>query len=215
MGEANGAAVLRQIYGKAITLHYDLSEESERHRKDHGQGCTVFPQSPTNAPIWPLLTALVQARRFLEVGCGLGYSSALMAEAGGPDARVDTIEKRVEHADIAEEELKRRRLLGRVVVLRGDAADVLPTLREAYDIVFVDGDWEDYPALLDDLGRLTRPGGILLTSNLFPLFEEWASSLPHKERIEEYLNRLVRDSRFRTFIMRGEWKALSYRMPMG
>jgi len=156
---------------------------------------------------------IVQARRYLEVGCGLGYTAALMAEAGGAGSRVDTIERVHEHADIAETELSSRGLADRVRVLRGEATVVLAVLKEPYDLVFMDGDWKDYPALLPDLTRLTRPGGILLTSNLFPLFEEWAPSLPYKDRVEEYLIRLVRNPAFRTFVFRSEWKALSYRLP--
>ena len=205
--------LLAQIYGPMMSLHHDLYEKSVKHREAHGPSCTVYPHALSNAPIWPLLVALVQARRFLEVGCGLGYTAALMAEAGGPGSYVDTIEKVPEHADIAEKELQSRGLAERVRVLRGEATMVLATLNEPYDLVFMDGDWKDYPSLLPDLTRLTRPGGILLTSNLFPLFEEWASSLPCKDRIEEYLTRLLSNSAFRTFIFKSEWKALSYRLP--
>ncbi len=190
MNPVDTMALLRRIYGDAMSLHYDLFEKSERHRETHGKECTVYPHSPVNAPIWPLLMAIVPGRQYLEVGCGLGYTTALMAETGGRDSRVDTVEKVLEHADAAEEELERRGLSSRVRVLRGDAIDILPTLRESYDIVFMDADWKDYPSLLPHLFRLTRPGGILFTSNLFPLFEEWASSLPYKERVEEYLIRL-------------------------
>ena len=135
-----------------------------------------------------------------------------MAESGGPGARVDTIEKVGEHADLAAEELARRGLTRRVHILRGEALDVLPALGEPYDIVFVDSDWKDYPAILPHVTRLTRPGGFLLTSNLFPLFEGWARSLLFRSAVEEYITRLVRDARFRTFIMRSEWKALSYKL---
>lgn len=212
MGQPDELAVLRGVYGDALELHRDLYEESIRHRERHGQTCTVHPHSLTAAPIWPLLTAIAHARRYLEVGCGLGYTAALMAEAGGPGAQVDTIEKVTEHAALAEEALARSRLAGRVRILRGEAVNLLPALMDPYDIVFVDSDWKDYPAILPHVTRLTRPGGFLFTSNLFPLFEESARALPYLDAVEEYIARLIRDLRFRTFIMRSEWKALSYRL---
>lgn len=129
-----------------------------------------------------------------------------------PGGNVDSVEKASEHADLAADELARRGLAGRVHILHGDAVDLLPALERPYDIVFVDSDWKDYPAILPHVTRLTRPGGFLLTSNLFPLFGDWARSLPYRSAVEEYITRLVRDVRFRTFIMRDEWKALSYKL---
>ncbi len=205
-------AILRRVYGDALELHRNLYEESIRHRERHGQICTVHPHSLTAAPIWPLLTAIARARRYLEVGCGLGYTAALMAESGGPRAQVDTIEKVTEHAALAEEAFGRSQLASRVRILRGEAVHLLPALKDPYDIVFVDSDWKDYPAILHHVTRLTRPGGFLFTSNLFPLFEESARALPYLAAVEEYIVRLIRDLRFRTFIMPSEWKALSYRL---
>lgn len=213
LAEVQVLPLLRDICGDLLSRHYDLFELSTAHREQHGAGCTVYPSSPANAPMWPWLAAMVRAQRFLEVGTGLGYTAALMAEAGGPDCRVDTVEAVAEHADHAERELARRGLAGRIRVLRGEARETLPTLTDPYDIVFVDADWQEYPAILPDLVRLTRPGGVLVTANLFPLFEAWARDLPGKEDIAEYLRRLLRDSRMQTFIVPGLWKALSYRRP--
>ena len=84
-------------------------------------------------------------------------TAALMADAGGPNSRVDTIEFDHDHADMAEAELRRRGLLDRVRVLRGDSAEILPTLTEPYDVVFGDGGKREEVA--DELRRLIRPGG--------------------------------------------------------
>lgn len=60
-----------------------------------------------------------------------------------------------EQADLAEAELASRGLADRVNVLRGRALDVLPTLEDPYDAIFIDGDWWKYLAMLPDLARLT------------------------------------------------------------
>jgi predicted O-methyltransferase YrrM len=212
VAEIDTFAILREIYGGNLGPHYDLYERSIAHREEHGEGCTVYPSDPADAPIWPLLTRMVDARRFLEVGCGLGYTAALMAEAGGPSCRVDTIEALPEHADLAEAELSERGLGDRVQVLRGEARDILPGLRQTYDIIFVDAEWNEYPQFLPYFLRLTRPGGLLVSANLFPLFEEWARDMPHKEAVQEYLTLLVRESGFLTHIIPGKWHALSLRV---
>lgn len=205
--------ILRDIYGEKLSPHVDLYEASNAHRQEHGESeCSVYPSSPASAPMWPMLVALVGASRFLEVGCGLGYTAAVMAEAGGPGSHVDTIERVPLHADLAERELSSKGLADRVSVLRGEAREVLAKLAEPYDLVFVDGDWDQYPEWLPDLTRLTRKGGVMVTANLFPLFEEWAQDFPNKEAVKAYLTRLVGDSRFVTHIVPDRWQALSYKV---
>ncbi len=105
--------------------------------------------------------------------------------------------------------------VGRVTadtVLRGRALDVLPTLRDPYDLVFLDGGWSEYPDMLSDLARLTRVGGLLLSDNLFPLFSDCAQGMGSSEAVKRYLSDLVADPRFVTYIFQGKWQAWSYRV---
>lgn len=209
MQEPDPLTFLQPIYGSRLDLHADLFQASERHRAQHGHGCTVYPSSPLNIPLWFLLGAMVRARRFLEVGCGLGYTAAILADVGGSGSRVDTIENVEVHAALAEAEVARRGMADRISVLRGEARAMLAGLTEPYDIVFVDSDWDQYPALLPHLTRLTRLGGVLVTANISPLRIDW------NQGVSEYLTRLAADPRFRTFIIPGFWRALSYRIQSG
>lgn len=212
MADIDPVEELRKINGTTLDLHKDLYDVSNAHREAHGKGCDVYPSSPAQAPLWPLLSALTGGHRFLEIGCGLGYTAALMASAGGPTCRVDTIEADPVHADLAKRGVARRRLGNRVQVRQGKALDVLPTLKGPYDIVFLDGDWREYPMYLRHLVRLTRSGSVVVTANISPLMGGWGGDLPGKREIRTYLRRLVRDRRFRTYITRGEWHAYSLRL---
>ena len=54
----------------------------------------------------------------------------------------------------------------RVRLIPGRALEVLPRLTDGhYDLVFADGDKEEYPAYLDEALRLVRPGGIVAFDN--------------------------------------------------
>ena len=221
MTEIDTSAILRDIYGARLDLHLDLNRRSVEHRLKHNHvgpdgsesgDCTVYPSSPGLGPLWPFLVAAFGFRRFLEVGCGLGYTAALMAEAGGPNIQVDTIESVKEHADLADAELASRGLSDRVTVLRGRALDVLPPLRKPYDVIFLDGGWWEYPEMLPDLARLTRVGGLLVSDNLFPLFSDWAQGMDGSEAVKRYLSDLVADPQFVTYIFQGKWQAWSYRI---
>jgi protein-L-isoaspartate O-methyltransferase len=155
-------AALHDILGEGMYVHYDLYQATHAHRIEHNDGlasgpCSAWPSPPYRAPMWPLVADTVKARRFLEIGCGLGYTASLMARAGGPECQVDTIEIDPSHADLAERALSRKGVADRVRILRGDAKDILPALTEPYDVIFADGG-EDGMEM--HLNRLTCYGGV-------------------------------------------------------
>ena len=172
----------------------------------------MFPSDPLQAPLWAVLASLTHARRIMEVGCGHGYTAAVMASAAGPDCCVDTIQEDPDHASLAEQSFEQRGLSARIRVLRGRGQNVLPRLKSRYDIVFLDGDWREYPGYIPYLRRLTRPGSIVVTANLNPLFGGWSGRLPGKQGIQTYLTRLARDPHFRPYVVPGEWHSISVRV---
>ena len=165
-------AMIRQAYRVQMETHSDLRRKTNEHRAEHG--CTAYP-SPDSA-LWSFVFAMTGARRCLEVGCGLGYNAAVLAEALGPDGTVDTIENDPTHADLAEAELAGRGLAGRVRVLRGDAAEILRTLEEPYDMVFIDGG--DTSDLVFAAKQLVRDGGFVVSPNLTGGLAHWESRFP-------------------------------------
>jgi predicted O-methyltransferase YrrM len=204
--------LLTKIYGGQADIHLDLYRLSNQHRRKHGRDCGLFPSDPLQAPLWAVIASLTRARRILEVGCGHGYTAAVMASAAGPDCHVDTIEENASHADLAEQAFEQRGLSTRVRVLRGRGQNILPKLKGHYDVVFLDGDWGEYPSYIRHLRRLTRPGSIVVTANLNPLFGGWGGRLPGKTAIQSYLRRLVRDPHFRTYVIPREWDSISVRV---
>ncbi len=115
-------------------------------------------------------------------------------------------------ASLTEQSFEQRGLSARIRVLRGRGQNVLPRLKGRYDIVFLDGDWREYPGYIPYLRRLTRPGSIVVTANLNPLFGGWGGRLPGKQAIQTYLRCLARDPHFRTYVVPGEWHSISVRV---
>ena len=125
--------LLERLFGHEIDLRHDLYELTHSHRRDHNGGvddeaCTAWPSPPYYAPVWRLIADRIHAKRFLEVGTGIGYTAALMADAGGPGCQVDTIEVDPDHAYLAQRELTKIGLSHRIRVIGGDAGEILPTL---------------------------------------------------------------------------------------
>src|SRR5207249_5528144 len=109
--------LLMKIYGGRADAHLDLYRLSNQHRRKHGWDCEMYPSDPLQAPLWRVVATMTHARRILEVGCGHGYTAAVMASAAGPDCHVDTNEASSEHATLAEQGFPKRGLSKRMKVL--------------------------------------------------------------------------------------------------
>lgn len=138
-----------------------LADETERHRVEHG--CNAYATG--DGPFLGTLARALGARRVLEVGTALGYSAAWLAH-GAASGRVDTIEADPSHAGAAERALARAGLGERVRIHVGRSPQALAGLDPGYDLVFYDADVPT-PSELEAFHRLLRPGGLLVTSNLF------------------------------------------------
>lgn len=106
------------------------------------------------------------AHRVLEIGMAIGYSVIHLARALPEDGLVVTIEPSEEMIRLSEGYLTRAGLRERVRIERGRALDVLPNLRETFDIVFLDALKEEYAAYLELSLPLLRSGGIVIADNL-------------------------------------------------
>lgn len=137
-----------------------IREVTLKHRAKHG--CGAYPYD--NGPMLGTIAAAAGAKRILELGCALGYTSISFAQ-GAPKARIDTIERDPEHVRLAREHIAAAGLDKRITVHEGDFAEVLPTLEAGYDVAFFDGH-TPVPALHKSLHALLRTGGTLITANL-------------------------------------------------
>jgi predicted O-methyltransferase YrrM len=137
-----------------------VREATLRHRAKHG--CGAWPYD--NGPLLSAIAAAVDAKRILELGCALGYTTLSFAY-GAPRAKIDTVERDPEHVRLAREHFELAGYSGRVSVHEGDFAAVLPALKPVYDVAFFDGH-TPVPALHKALHGLLRPGGTLITANL-------------------------------------------------
>src|SRR3954469_15554725 len=113
------------------------------------------------------LASVLDARAVVEVGTGAGVSGLWLLRGMRADGVLTTIDIEAEHQRLARETFndagvppQRARLIG------GAALEVLPRLTDGhYDLVFCDGDKEEYGAYLTEALRLLRPGGVVAFDN--------------------------------------------------
>jgi caffeoyl-CoA O-methyltransferase len=106
------------------------------------------------------------ARKALEIGMAIGYSVVHLARGMGEQGLVVTIEPSDEMIRASSGYLERAGLFDRVKIERGKALDVMPRLKETFDLLFIDAVKEEYKQYLDlGLQRL-RTGGVVIVDNL-------------------------------------------------
>ena len=108
----------------------------------------------------------IKAKRCLEIGMAIGYTTIHLARAVGEGGLVVTIDPSDEMISAAEGYLVRAGLHDRVRIERGKALDVIPHLRDSFDLIFIDAVKEEYTDYLRlSLLRL-RSGGVVIVDNL-------------------------------------------------
>jgi predicted O-methyltransferase YrrM len=137
-----------------------LQAATRRHRESHGCNAYTFEDGPG-------LLALAQdnaALRILELGTAIGHTACVLASAT-PRTRVDTIEGDPLHVSLARHHVGSLGLADRVTVHEGDFMAVMAGFEGPYDLAFFDG-LGPTRQIVGRLGRLLRPGGLLVCSNL-------------------------------------------------
>lgn len=112
------------------------------------------------------LLTLHRPETILEVGTAVGFSALLMSEYAPRGCRITTIEKYDKRIPIARENFKKAGKEQQITLIEGDAAEVLSTLHETYDLIFMDAAKGQYIHFLPDILRLLPEGGLLLSDNV-------------------------------------------------
>lgn len=113
-----------------------------------------------------VLLMLKKPARVLEVGTAVGFSALLMSEYVPEESRITTIENYEKRIPVARENFRRAGKEGQITLIEGDAAEVLKTLDDPYDFIFMDAAKGQYIHYLPDILRLLPPGGCLVSDNV-------------------------------------------------
>lgn len=112
------------------------------------------------------MLAATQPKRILEVGTAVGFSTLLMAEYNPIECRIVTIENYEKRIPIAKANFKAAGREQMITLLEGDAAEILPTLDETFDFIFMDAAKAQYIHFLPELVRLLDTDGTLVSDNV-------------------------------------------------
>lgn len=154
------------------------------------------------------ILSVKRPKKVLEIGAAVGFSSALMSTFLAEGGSITTIERQEIMISKAQENHKKLNLKDRITLLEGDANDILPTLNDEYDVIFMDAAKGQYINILDECLRLLKVGGILIADDILHKGNVTLDieEVPRRQRttynrMNEFLKRITNDPCLETSIL--------------
>lgn len=153
--------------------------------------------------------------RILEIGAAVGYSAICFSEYLDEDGKIDTIERDIERIEKAKENIKKAEVEEKINLYEGDAVEILPTLDEKYDVVFIDAAKGKYPFFLSEAMRMLNKNGIIIADNILYKGYVMSDYNKHKQRtavrnLREYIKETTENPMLDTKILEvGDGLAIS------
>lgn len=113
-----------------------------------------------------LFSKMLTPKVILEIGTYTGYSAICMARGLAPDGKLITLDINAELEDMVRGFFEQSGLSGKIDYRIGHALDILPGLEEAFDMVFIDADKQNYTHYYNLVVDRINPGGIILADNV-------------------------------------------------
>lgn len=113
-----------------------------------------------------MLSRMIQPERILEIGTFTGYSALCLAKGLKEHGKLYTIELRAPDASRAQSFFNKSAMKDRIILQVGNAEDILRTLNETWDMVFIDADKVNYTNYYEMVLPAVRQGGYLIADNV-------------------------------------------------
>lgn len=136
--------------------HFTLTQHAEPHMLS-GQ---------VQGQLLQMISCMIQPKRILEIGTFMGYSALCLAEGLTTDGILHTIESMPETAAIARNFFQKSALLPKIKLHIGNAMEIIPTLNESWDLVFIDADKTGYIDYFNMVMPKIRRNGFILADNI-------------------------------------------------
>ena len=151
-----------------------------------------------------VLSKLIRPKVILEIGTYTGYSALCLAEGLDQKGVLHTIDINEELLDFQRSYFDKSDYGSQIFQHLGPAADIIPTLDNTFDLVFMDADKPNYINYFNQIIDKLNPGGVILSDNVL-----WSGKVVEKldpkdqdtKALLEYNSLLNSDKRIETVLL--------------
>jgi caffeoyl-CoA O-methyltransferase len=113
-----------------------------------------------------MFSHMIRPKRILEIGTYTGYSALCLAEGLTEDGLLITIDVNEELEEMVSSFIEKSGVAGKIKNIIGDAMEIIPTLNEEFDIVFIDADKKNYINYYNLVFDKVKKGGYIIADNV-------------------------------------------------
>jgi caffeoyl-CoA O-methyltransferase len=151
-----------------------------------------------------MFSHMIKPKNILEIGTYTGYSAICLSEGLAVGGVIDTVDINEELTPIITKYWEKAGIIDNVQLHLGNALDIIPTLKKAYDLVFIDADKENYSAYYDLVFNKMPVGGIILADNVLwsgNVLQEPNEMTESTKAIVDFNTKVQNDSRVENVLM--------------
>ena len=152
----------------------ELRRECEEHYEDKAMLSGFF-----QGRVLSMFSHMIMPKVVLEIGTYLGYSALCFAEGLAEGGKVITLDIQEDTNRVARSFVEKSAYAGKIEFHLGNAVDIIPTLPETFDLVFIDADKPNYSNYYNLVFNRVRPGGFIIADNVL-----WSGKVLHAEKDE-------------------------------
>ena len=113
-----------------------------------------------------MFSKMIRPRVVLEIGTYLGYSALCFAEGLAEGGNVITLDVNEETNKVARSFVEKSEYADAIDFRLGPATEIIPTLKETLDLVFIDADKPNYTNYYNLVFDKLRAGGFIVADNV-------------------------------------------------
>ncbi len=155
-----------EVYAQAFTSPLDelLKENESKTLGNHAHA--NMHSGHVQGKFLEMLSFMTKPSKILEIGTFTGFSALCLLKGLQPGGMIHTIEIRPEDAATASTYFQAAGVGERVKLHVGNAIDIIPSLQEEWDLIFLDADKTGYIAYYELTLPFLKKGGWLLADNV-------------------------------------------------
>lgn len=120
---------------------------------------------PVQGKFLEFISRMLRPERILEIGTYTGYSAICLARGLKENGLLTTIEINDELSAISSKFFAQAGLKKNIIALTGDAIQLVRDLEPGFDLVYLDGEKEQYSEYFSLVFPLVKKGGFILADN--------------------------------------------------